>query len=376
MGRIDPRHRPHYPPVERMAILELKAARGWSLEQTARTFQLTAATIAAWMRRLDEQGPDALVQMRSPVNRFPEFVRCAVRRLKTLCPALGKVKLTQTLARAGVHIGATTVGRILRQKPASPPTNPDQSVQNVNKTGCVVTAEYPNHVWHVDLTAVPTGSGYWCSWLPWALPQRWPFGWWVAVVEDHFSRRAMGCAAFPQQPTSCDVRAFLSRTIARARRTPTYLVCDRGTQFDCRGFRAWCRRKGIQPPRYGAVGRHGSIAVVERFILTLKTLLGCLLLVPYRRERFQHELSAIVAWYNEHRPHERLGGRTPDEVYFGRFPANRRPRVEPRSCWPRASPCAKPWALVRGQPGSTVDVEVRFLRGRRHLPIITLRRAG
>ena len=29
---IDPRHRPHYPPPERLAILELRAARGWSLE--------------------------------------------------------------------------------------------------------------------------------------------------------------------------------------------------------------------------------------------------------------------------------------------------------------------------------------------------------
>ena len=44
-----------------MAILELKAARGWSLEQTAKAFHVTAATIASWMNRLDEDGPDALV---------------------------------------------------------------------------------------------------------------------------------------------------------------------------------------------------------------------------------------------------------------------------------------------------------------------------
>jgi len=31
MARIDPQKRPHYPAVERMAILELKAARGWFL---------------------------------------------------------------------------------------------------------------------------------------------------------------------------------------------------------------------------------------------------------------------------------------------------------------------------------------------------------
>ncbi|HLA84484.1 MAG TPA: hypothetical protein VJL29_06800 [Thermoguttaceae bacterium] len=86
--------------------------------------------------------------------------------------------------------------------------------------------------------------------------------------------------------------------------------------------------------------------------------------------------ATVVEWYNAHRPHERLGGRTPDEVYCGRFPAHRRPRHEPRDRWPRGSPCAKPWALVRGRPGATLALEVRFHRGRKHLPIVTLRRAA
>ena len=38
LARIDPHQRPHYPPTERMAILELRVARGWSLEQTARAW--------------------------------------------------------------------------------------------------------------------------------------------------------------------------------------------------------------------------------------------------------------------------------------------------------------------------------------------------
>jgi hypothetical protein len=35
MERIAPHRRPHYPPIERLAILELRAARGWSLAQIA-----------------------------------------------------------------------------------------------------------------------------------------------------------------------------------------------------------------------------------------------------------------------------------------------------------------------------------------------------
>jgi hypothetical protein len=138
-----------YPPTERMAILELRAARGWTLEPTASTFLVTGATIAAWMKRLDEAGPDALVQLREPVNKFPDFVRDAVQRLKTLCPSLGKVKLAQVLWRAGLHLGVTTVGRILKEPPC-----PKEKVVTPAK-GRVVTAREPGHVWHIDLTAVP-----------------------------------------------------------------------------------------------------------------------------------------------------------------------------------------------------------------------------
>jgi transcriptional regulator with XRE-family HTH domain len=66
-----------------MAILELRAARGWSLKQTADTFLVTPATIASWLKRINDQGANALLQLREPVNKFPDFVRYIVQRLKT-----------------------------------------------------------------------------------------------------------------------------------------------------------------------------------------------------------------------------------------------------------------------------------------------------
>ncbi len=101
IAQITPQRRPHYGPHERMAILELRAARGWSLKQTADTFSLTSATIALWVKRIDERGTDALLQLREPVNKFPDFVRYIVQRLKTLSPSMGKVKIAGTLCRAG-----------------------------------------------------------------------------------------------------------------------------------------------------------------------------------------------------------------------------------------------------------------------------------
>ena len=67
---------------------------------------------------------------------------------------------------------------------------------------------------------------------------------------------------------------------------------------------------------------------------------------------------------------------TPDEVYFARHPANRKPRFEPRRRWPRASPCAKPWALVRDKPGVAVELDVEFHASRRHLPIVRANRVA
>ena len=54
----------------------------------------------------------------------------------------------------------------------------------VPEPGGTVTAEYPGYAWHVDLTVVPTDSVFWVPWLPFAMAQRWSFGWWVAVVVD------------------------------------------------------------------------------------------------------------------------------------------------------------------------------------------------
>lgn len=49
MARIPPHHRPFYPPTERMAILELRAARGWNLDQN--TSSPTRAVSSGMPRR-------------------------------------------------------------------------------------------------------------------------------------------------------------------------------------------------------------------------------------------------------------------------------------------------------------------------------------
>ena len=367
MERVPVQRRPHYPPIERLAILELRAARGWSLAQTGRRLLVTPLTISSWTQRLDDEGPHALVQVRELVNRFPEFVSYLVQRLKVLCPRMGTRRIARVVARAGLHLGATTVRRMLKTTPKPPLKSARPSVLHT------VTAKRPNHVLHVDLTTVPTIGGFWISWLPFALPQRWPFCWWVAVVVDHDSRRVMGTSIFKKEPTACEITAFLGRVRRKLGCWPRHLITDHGVQFTADEFGAWCRRRRIQQ-RFGAIGKYDSLAVIERFIRSMKNECTRLLtIVPLARTAFARELDNYVAWFNAERPHSRFGARTPDEVYFGRFPACRRPRFEPRDRWPRRSPCAGPHALVQGRAGVVVELKVEHRAGRGHLPIVTLK---
>jgi transposase InsO family protein len=371
MDRISARNRPHYPPHERLAILALKAARAWSAEQTARCFLLTAATIASWMRRLDEQGDDALIRVPVPVNRFPDFVSHAVQRLKTLCPSMGRKRIANMLARAGLHLAPSTVRRMVDHPPKQEPPRCEQPrKQEGTRT---VTAKYPGHAWNLDLTQMPTRLGFWVPWVPQALSQRWPFCWWILVIPDHFSRRVVGFAAFDKQPTSQDVCNALDLAVQRVDAAPKYTVSDQGVQFR-EVFVLWCAHNGVKP-RFGAVGRHGSIAVIERFMRTLKSEGLRQILVPLRLDAMCSAVASIVRWYNDLRPHEALGGATPSEVYDGRVPANRLPRLEPRARYPVASPCARPQVPI-GCCADFVGVHVSAFEDEPHLPVVELRDAA
>jgi transposase InsO family protein len=369
-SRLSSRKRPRYSPIQRLRILQLKAARGWSLEQAAQTFMIDVQTLFSWMRRVDEEGESALLQVSEPVNKFPDFVRYLVKQLKVLCPTMGKVRIAEVLARAGLHLGATTVGRILKYREPVP-EEVALDVIEIRR----VTAKHPDDVWHVDLTVVPTGAGFWVPWLPFALAQSWPFCWWVAVVVDHFSRAMIGFAVFSAPPTASEVQRTLNRAVRGSGRKPKYIIADKGKQFWCRSFKRWCRRRSIRA-RFGAVGEHGSIAIVERFIRSMKNEYTSRILVPLRLESMRHELACYSTWYNRYRPSQALRGRTPWEAYTDLWSANAKPRFEPRENWPAQAHRASPRTTVRGKRGTKLALVVGYVEDRRHLPVVELRQAA
>jgi hypothetical protein len=87
-----------------------------------------------------------------------------------------------------------------------------------------------------------------------------------------------------------------------------------------------------------------------------------------------HETKLFFDWYNEHRPHMALNGKTPNEVYYHRHAANAKPRIETRQKAKHSTPCAKPRMCIAGKAGTKIKLHLEFLEGRLHLPIIKVER--
>jgi hypothetical protein len=193
------------------------------------------------------------------------------------------------------------------------------------------------------------------------------------VVIDHYSRRVMGFNVFEQSPTSSQIVSAMNRICNDNAVKPKYLISDKGTQLTSSEFRSWCNENEIKQ-RFGAVGKHGSIAVTEHVILTYKE--GCTrrILVPLSKNEMQDETELFFEWYNEYRPHMTLSGKTPNEMYFHRHPANAKPRIETRPLAKHKTPCASPRMCIAGRAGAKINVHLDFLEGRLHLPIIRVER--
>lgn len=114
--------------LQRMRILKLRAARGWSSEKTAGVSLVGLQTLMAWMRGLDEPGAGVrpLVQTTEPVNRYPDLGRHLVRALKRPRTAMGNERIADVLVRAGSCLGAPTVRRMTRE--ATPPPEDDPEI--------------------------------------------------------------------------------------------------------------------------------------------------------------------------------------------------------------------------------------------------------
>ena len=145
----------------------------------------------------------------------------------------------------------------------------------------------------------------------------WCWGLWpiqVLVAIDHFSRKVV-CAAPLEGPNAGWIIEALERALQK-HGAPKHIISDQAKVFVGDVFAELLRQWNIKP-RFGAVGKHGSIAVTERVIKTLKyEWLRCVPLI----KGFDHVArlcTQFECWYNVWRPHMALDGLRPDDLYYG-----------------------------------------------------------
>lgn len=326
--RLHPRRRPRYRAWERLAILWHRSRYGLSVSAAARAFVLSVQTVVNWNREIVSDRA-RLVQAKPPVNRLPDLVREIAHRLKREWPRWGTRRIAGILARLGLKASRSSVQRALLE----PPPRPVATDRILPRRAGALVAKHPDHIWLIDFTRV---GGLFRSVF-------------VGSVVDAFSRKVLALRVAPKDPTAAFAVRLL-REAALRHGAPRHLVSDHGRQFRSAAFRRALRRRGIRR-RYGAIGRTGSLALIERFWRTMKEEYASGLFLYRPVKTIERSLLSFVSWFNGERPHQALGMRTPDEVQVGR--RRRRPRVMTR--------CV---------------LAVSFIAGDRRLPVLRLRNAA
>jgi len=301
--KVPERQRPHYGPEQRFRILRIRSFLGLSQRETAAMFRVSAETVARWemeTTRPDGEALRPLVTPNPPVRRFADVVRAVIKTME-LAGVGGNDLIARTLARAGWRLSARSVGRIRKERWPVP-----RVPETTSRVPRAVRARHPNHIWMADLTDVRGLFGI--------------LTFKVAVVFDAFSRMPLSARVFSKEASAAEIARLVSRT-ARRHGRPAHFVSDQARCFKGQVFRRKLRRLGVKQ-RFGAVGKKGSIALIERLWRTLKDALGLRVLRPLVAEDLMATITLGLVHYAHFRPHQGLSGATPAEVYFDRTPSH------------------------------------------------------
>jgi len=297
LGEERPR-RP-YPLMERLRILWLMEYYGVPKRRVKETFGVARSSVHRWLKAFQGGKQGGRRPAAEPVNKTPREIAELIWDIFARNPMWGRHRIAMTLWVLGVFVSATTVRDILlRPRPEASTPAPAEARQ-LEKPKQIV-ARHPNHVWSVDRTRVRR----------WGI---WPT--WVLVAIDHFSRAVMAVVPL-EGPNAGWVVGAMEEAFAQ-HGAPRHLISDQEGVFISDAFQDLLIPWDVQQ-RFGAVGKHGSIAVTERLIWTLKREWLARVVVIRGLEHLGELLADFEVYYNQHRCHQRLNGATPSMMYQGR----------------------------------------------------------
>ncbi len=288
---------PRYTLRERLFIL-------WHMEtfqiprrRVTEYFGIARSSLYCWLHQIDDKKKSPIV----PANKTPMEIAALVWEITKANVDWGRFRIANQLGLLNIFIAASTVRNILnRPKPRKPVVEVSTSEKtDEEKPPRSIPAWYPNHVWSIDTTTFPT----------WGL---WPIH--ILVAIDHFSRKVISVMPLEGPNSGWTIDAL--EQAFEEHGPPKHIIMDHAPVFTGSAFAELLDKWDVKP-RFGAVGKHGSIAVTERVIKTVKY--EWLKRVPVVRG-FDH-LTALCRefgeWYNEWRPHMTIDGARPDDVFNG-----------------------------------------------------------
>lgn len=287
-------------------VVEQESGR-YMMAELCRIFGISRETGYKWVERYEAEGPAGLAdRSRAPrrhPNAVPAEVEAVILETRAAYPTWGPKKLRAWLQTHRPEEGwpaASTIGEILERHGLTAPRKKRRRTPPYTEP--FAACDGPNAVWCMDFKGwFRTGDGVRCDPL---------------TISDAFSRYVLRCQAL--RDTCCETVRRLCEAAFREYGLPWAIRTDNGSPFASRGIAGlsrlsvWWLRLGIVPERIEAGhpeqnGRH------ERMHRTLKAETAS---PPAPTVRGQQR--AFDRWrvcFNEERPHEALGNRTPASVY-------------------------------------------------------------
>ena len=303
-----------YSPAERLHILWCVKYFGIPRRRIPDYLGVARSTVWRWLRRMQDGVGLCGRKCQASVRRTSEELGRLVWELRELNPEWGRRRIALVLGTLGIFLAASTVRNILLRGRPRPENAPAAAAKEPRESQPrQIVARYPNHVWSVDRTRV-WRWGVWPTWL--------------LVAIDHFSRKVVAVCHL-EGPNAGWVVDALEEAFLRYG-PPKHIITDQEGVFTSEVFGDLLWRWNAKQ-RFGAVGKHGSIAVTERVIRTLKY--EWLKRVPVIRglDHLGQLLCDFVVYYNAWRPHSTLRGAVPDLVHAGHqwSPPGRTAKVVP-----------------------------------------------
>jgi len=166
-----------------------------------------------------------------------------------------------------------------------------------------MTIDRPNAAWGVDITYIKVGAG---------------FVYLVGII-DIFSRKIMGWSMSVFLETQPCLDAY-NQALLLAK--PEILNSDQGCQFTSNAWTSKLAEDGVKVSMDGR-GRWADNIQIERFWRSLKY--EAVYLQSFDNvDQARADIAQYINFYNQERPHQALGYKTPDQVYYENIKKNER----------------------------------------------------